>query len=60
MAAGSTHTTDESEQLVEAARALGPQIRESVQEMERERRLPVSLVQAMQQAGAFRMTMPKE
>jgi len=60
MAAGSTHTTDESEQLVEAARALGPQIRESVQEMEHERRLPVSLVQAMQQAGAFRMTMPKE
>ena len=60
MAAGLTHTTDESGQLVEAARALGPQIRESVQEMEHERRLPVSFVRAMQQAGAFRMTMPKE
>ena len=39
MAAGSTHTTDESEQLVEAARASGPQIRESIQEMEQERHL---------------------
>ena len=53
-------TTDEAERIVEAARALGPQIRAAVEEMEQGRRLPAAVVQAMQQAGAFRMTMPRE
>ena len=53
-------TTDATEQIVEAARALGPQIRAAVEEMEQGRRLPAAIVRAMQQAGAFRMTMPRE
>ena len=53
-------TTDEAEQIVEAAYALGPQIRAAVEEMERQRHLPAAIVQAMQQVGAFRMNMPRE
>ncbi len=53
-------TTDAAEQIVGAARALGPQIRAAIEEMEQGRRLPAAIVQAMQQAGAFRMTMPRE
>ena len=60
MAASTKYTTDEAEQIVEAARALGPQIRAAVEEMEQGRHLPAPLVQAMQQAGVFRMTMPRE
>ena len=60
MADSTRVTTDEAEQIVEAARALGPQVRAAVEEMEQGRRLPAAIVQAMQQAGAFRMTMPHE
>ena len=53
-------TTDATEQIVETAHALGPQIRTAIEEMEQGRRLPATIVQAIQQAGAFRMTMPRE
>ena len=45
--------------LVEAARALGARIREAAVEIERERRIPPDLLQAMKEAGVFRMVMPR-
>ena len=60
MTASTRSTTDAAEQIVEAALALGPQIRAAVDEMEQGRHLPPALVEAMQQAGVFRMTMPRE
>jgi alkylation response protein AidB-like acyl-CoA dehydrogenase len=44
--------------LLMAARALLPRIRAAAGEIERERRLPVPLVQALADAGLFRMAMP--
>src|SRR6185295_9422066 len=54
IAEGVTGTT-----ILEATRALAPQIRAAADEIERERRLPLPLVQAMKQAGIFRMPMPR-
>jgi alkylation response protein AidB-like acyl-CoA dehydrogenase len=45
--------------ILAAAKALAPQIRAASAEIEQGRRLPLSLVQAMQQAGIFRMPMPR-
>jgi alkylation response protein AidB-like acyl-CoA dehydrogenase len=45
--------------LLAAVQALEPQIHASREQMERERRLPLSLVQAMAQAGLFRMCVPR-
>jgi len=42
-----------------AAIALGPQIREAVDEIEEGRRLPRPIVEAMKQAGIFGMAMPR-
>ena len=53
-------TAFESEAIVEAARALAPQIRAAGEEIEAGRRLPESIVEAMKRAGVFRMTMPRE
>jgi hypothetical protein len=41
--------------FVEAARGLAPQIQSSAEEIERSRRLPLPLVEAMAQAGLFRL-----
>jgi alkylation response protein AidB-like acyl-CoA dehydrogenase len=53
-AEGTTH------ELVRAARALAPRIRERADEIERERRLPTTLVRTLAQAGVFRMLVPAE
>lgn len=45
--------------LLEAARALRPLIRAAAEEIESERCLPLHLVRALQEAGMFRMVMPR-
>lgn len=44
--------------LIHAAQALVPQIRDAAATIERDRRLPLGLVQAMAEAGFFRMLIP--
>jgi indole-3-acetate monooxygenase len=51
--------TAETTSLLDAARALAPQIRTCRDEIERERRLPASLVGAIAEAGLFRMWVPR-
>ena len=48
-----------AEGLVDAARALRPTIRAAADEIEQGRRLPLSIVQALKDAGMFRMPMPR-
>jgi len=45
--------------VLHAAIALAPQIRAASEEIERERRLPASIVDALKQAGVFGMAMPR-
>ena len=47
------------EQILANAIRLAPKIRECRDEIERERRLPMHLVDAMKKAGIFRMPMPR-
>ena len=53
-------TPPEATDLVVAARGLGPLILDSRDESERERRLPASVLSAMQKARLFRMYVPVE
>lgn len=53
MAAAETRT------VLEAVRALAPQIRSQIEHMEVDRRLPPELVQAMAEIGLFRLMIPK-
>src|SRR5436190_17226152 len=46
-------------EILDAARALAPQVRAVADEIEQGRRLPLPLVQAMKDAGVFRMPMPR-
>jgi indole-3-acetate monooxygenase len=48
-----------AEATFEAARALRPAIQEAAEEIERERRLPARIVDAMRRAGIYRMAMPR-
>ena len=48
-----------SSPFIDAAKALAPQIQASAEEMERSRRLPAPLVEAMAQAGLFRLWIPR-
>jgi alkylation response protein AidB-like acyl-CoA dehydrogenase len=50
---------DSAARTLDAARELGPKIREAADEIERGRRLPMHLVREMQRAGMFRMAMPR-
>src|SRR4051794_31788225 len=45
--------------ILEATRALAPRIRAAADEIEQGRRLPLPLVQALKDAGVFRMPMPR-
>src|ERR1700689_4386284 len=45
--------------FIDAAKGLAPQIRASMEEIERSRRLPLPLVEAMAQAGLFRLWIPR-
>jgi alkylation response protein AidB-like acyl-CoA dehydrogenase len=53
------HATEAAD-LVATARGLGPLIHDSRDESERERRLPASVLSAMQMARLFRMYVPVE
>jgi alkylation response protein AidB-like acyl-CoA dehydrogenase len=50
---------DRIDPFLNAARSLAPQIRESAEAIERERRLPVALIEAMATAGLFRLWIPR-
>jgi alkylation response protein AidB-like acyl-CoA dehydrogenase len=55
-----THPTEPAAaELIERARALAPLIHASRDEIEQERQLPRSLVEAMTEAGLFRMWVPR-
>jgi indole-3-acetate monooxygenase len=55
-----TNTAAESSiETLAAVRELDPKIRAAADEIERERCLPMYIVQEMQRAGVFRMTMPR-
>jgi indole-3-acetate monooxygenase len=45
--------------LVDAAKALAPQIRQFAEEIEQTRRLPMPLVESMAEAGLFRLWIPR-
>ena len=51
--------TETGDDAIVAARSLGPQILASRDEMEAARRIPLSLVAAMKEAGLFRLSMPR-
>ena len=51
--------TDVTSSFVDVAAALAPLVQASAEESERLRRLPVPLVEAMAQAGLFRLWMPR-
>src|SRR5690242_7719941 len=51
--------SNEAASLVAAARGLAPQIRAAADAIERERCLPPWLVQALAEAGFFRMVLPR-
>jgi alkylation response protein AidB-like acyl-CoA dehydrogenase len=53
-------TTALSQHFVDAAKALTPQIRAAAEEIERMRRLPPPLVEAIARAGLFRLWIPRE
>lgn len=57
--AGSAEDAVRVANLIQAARELAPQIRESSVEIEQSRRLPVSLVEAVAHAGLFRAWIPR-
>jgi len=48
-----------SSRFVEAAKQLASQIRDSADEIERSRRLPLPLVEALAAAGLFRLWIPR-
>ena len=52
-------TMDDPDPIVAAALALGPQIRAAADEIEQGRRLPLPIVQAMKEAGVFRVVLSR-
>jgi len=58
--ASMTFNKDDFDEIMGAAVDLAPTIKSYGEEIERERRLPLPLVDLLKEAGLFRMTMPKE
>lgn len=56
-AAGPAEPTDSP--ILHATIALGPEIRAAGEEIDRARRIPMSIVEALRQAGVFGMPMPR-
>jgi indole-3-acetate monooxygenase len=54
-----SYASSETSHIIEAVRALAPQVRDAFEVMETQRSLPPDLVQAMKQAGVFRMSLPR-
>src|ERR1051326_6646746 len=52
--------SNDAESILQAVTALVPHIIASREEIERERRLPLSIVEGLKKAGVFRMTMPRD
>src|SRR5271165_7567582 len=52
-------TSDSATSFIDAAKALAPQIRASAEESERARRLSLPVVEALAQAGLFRLWAPR-
>jgi indole-3-acetate monooxygenase len=50
---------EDAKQILDAARALGPALKDASDEIERGRRLPNAIVEQLKRAGMFRMAMPK-
>lgn len=51
--------TDAASSFVDAAAALAPLVQASAEDSERSQRLPVPVVEAMAQAGLFRLWIPR-
>lgn len=51
--------SDRASETLERARALAPRIAATADEIERQRRLPAELVDALHEAGLFRMLLPR-
>jgi alkylation response protein AidB-like acyl-CoA dehydrogenase len=60
MVSASPPTTEPGADLLAAAEALAPRLRAAAEEIDRERRLPDDILQAMREAGFFRMEMPRD
>lgn len=52
-------TSDSATSFIDAAKALAPQIQASAEESERARRLSLPVVEALAQAGLFRLWIPR-
>jgi len=53
------HSAQSTNDIVTAAHALAPLVQESLPTMETERRLPIPLVIALRELGAFRLAVPR-
>jgi alkylation response protein AidB-like acyl-CoA dehydrogenase len=54
------HATEQGATVLAAAHALAPRLRAAAEEIDRERRLPDDILDAMHAAGLFRMALPHD